>query len=88
MIYPIYKRFSIILDKNLTIGHHIAEKKFDTKIVFGQKSNKTIGENIILVAFYYIVWKCWTRKEKTQGSNFLPYFATLMQNVDKNKEIW
>ena len=55
MIYPIYKRFSIILDKNLTIGHHIAEKKFDTKIVFGQKSNKTIGENIILVASYYIV---------------------------------
>ena len=27
----------------LTIGHRIAGKKFDTKIIFGQKSNKTIG---------------------------------------------
>ena len=53
----------MIFCDNLTIGHRIG-KKFDTKIFFGQKSNKTIGENIILVASYYIVWKCWTRKEK------------------------
>ena len=26
----------------LTIGHRSAGKKFDTKIIFGQKSNKTI----------------------------------------------
>ena len=35
-------------DNNPTIGHRIAPKKFDTKIFFGQKSNKTIGKNIVL----------------------------------------